>query len=376
LSTYFFIFSKKVIVLLSCIGQKINIQIEGESHGDYLKGIISGLPKGEAIDEDYIAVQMARRAPGKDATSTPRREADKVEFIGGLKNGFTTGEPLEFIIRNTNTHSSDYDDLKYTPRPSHADYPAFVKYKGEADMRGSGHFSGRLTAPLTAMGAICRQILSRRGIAVGGHVLNIGEVFDIGFDPVTVSEKQLNELSLKYFATISDEAQTEMREVILETGKNGDSIGGCVEIAVTGMPVGIGNHMFGGVENVVSSVVYGVPAVKGVSFGAGFDFGYLLGSEANDPYYFDGKKVVTATNNCGGIVGGMTTGMPVIIKAALKPTPSIFKEQNTVNLQTNENVMLSIKGRHDPCIVPRALPAVEAAVAVAITMLLANDNAL
>ncbi len=376
MSTYFFIFSKKVIVLLSCIGQKINIQIEGESHGDYLKGIISGLPKGEAIDEDYIAVQMARRAPGKDATSTPRREADKVEFIGGLKNGFTTGEPLEFIIRNTNTHSSDYDDLKYTPRPSHADYPAFVKYKGEADMRGSGHFSGRLTAPLTAMGAICRQILSRRGIAVGGHVLNVGEVFDIGFDPVTVSEKQLNELSLKYFATISDEAQTEMREVILETGKNGDSIGGCVEIAVTGMPVGIGNHMFGGVENVVSSVVYGVPAVKGVSFGAGFDFGYLLGSEANDPYYFDGKKVVTATNNCGGIVGGMTTGMPVIIKAALKPTPSIFKEQNTVNLQTNENVMLSIKGRHDPCIVPRALPAVEAAVAVAITMLLANDNAL
>lgn len=376
MSTYFFIFLKKVIVLLSCVGQKINIQIEGTSHGEHLKGIISGLPKGEAINEALVATQMARRAPGNDATSTPRKEADNVEFICGLENGVTTGEPLEFIIRNTNTHSSDYDSLKFTPRPSHADYPAFVKYKGEADMRGSGHFSGRLTAPLTAMGAICRQILARRGITVGGHVLNIGEVFDIGFDPVTVNEKQLNELSCKYFATISEEAQKEMREIILETGENGDSIGGCVEIAVTGMPVGIGNHMFCGVENVISSVVYGVPAVKGVAFGAGFDFGYLLGSEVNDPYYFDGERVVTATNNCGGIVGGMTTGMPVIIKAALKPTPSIFKEQNTVNLQTNENVMLTIKGRHDPCIVPRALPAVEAAVAVAITMLLANDNAL
>ena len=243
-------------------------------------------------------------------------------------------------------------------------------------MRGSGHYSGRLTAVLTAMGSICRQILERRGITVGGHIYNIGDVFDIAFDSVSVSEEMLNKLSSEYFSTVSTEAKEQMREVILDTAKDGDSIGGCVEVAVTGMPVGIGNHIFGGIENVISSVVFGVPAVKGVSFGAGFDFSFLLGSEANDPYYFDGDRVVTATNNCGGIVGGMSTGMPIIIKAALKPTPSIFKPQATVNLETKENVMLEIKGRHDPCIVPRALPAVEAAVAVAITMLLAEDNAL
>lgn len=362
--------------MVSSFGNKIHIQIEGTSHGEFLKGIISGLPAGEEISEEKIALQMSRRAPGNDATSTPRKEADRVEFISGLKNGVTDGNPLEFIIKNTNTHSSDYNNLKFTPRPSHADYPAFVKYNGQADMRGSGHFSGRLTAPLTAIGAICRQILSRRGITVGGHVFNIGEVYDIGFNLVTIDKNILDSLSTQYFATISHQAKEQMRELIIDTGKDGDSIGGCVEIAVTGMPVGIGNHMFFGVENIISSVVYGVPAVKGVSFGAGFDFSYLLGSEANDPYYFKDGKVVTATNNCGGIVGGMTTGMPIIVKAALKPTPSIFKSQNTVNLETEEDTMLEIRGRHDPCIVPRALPAVEAAVAIAITMLLAQDNAL
>lgn len=362
--------------MISNIGNKVNIQIEGTSHGEYLKGIIAGLPAGEQINYDDVCIQMARRAPGKDNTSTPRREDDKVEFITGIENGITNGKPIEFIIKNNNTHSSDYDNLKFTPRPSHADYPAFVKYGGKADMRGSGHFSGRLTAPLTAMGAICKQILSRRGITVGGHILNIGEAFDIAFNPVTVDCELLNSLSKKYFSTVSSDAQKEMRKLITDAAESGDSIGGCVEIAVTGMPVGIGNHMFAGVENIISTLVYGVPAVKGVSFGAGFDFAYLLGSEANDSYYYKNDDVVTATNNCGGIVGGMTTGMPIIVKAALKPTPSIFKAQPTVNLKTHENVLLEIKGRHDPCIVPRALPAVEAAVAVAITMLLAEDNAL
>ncbi len=362
--------------MISCFGSKIKISIEGESHGECLKGTICGLPVGEAIDEKQIAVQMSRRAPGMDNTATPRKENDAVEFVSGIENGLTNGEPISFIIKNTNTHSSDYDELKFTPRPSHADYPAFVKYGGVADMRGSGHFSGRLTAPLTAIGAICRQILARRGITVGGHIYNIGEVFDTAFDAVSVNEEQLKALSEKYFATNSDTAKAEMRELIVETAENGDSIGGTVEIAVTGMPVGIGNHMFGGIENIISSVIFGVPAVKGVSFGAGFDFGYLLGSEANDQYYFKDDTVVTATNNCGGIVGGMSTGMPIIIKAALKPTPSIFMAQPTVNLKTKENVMLNIKGRHDPCIVPRALPAVEAAVAVALTILLAEDEKL
>ena len=362
--------------MISNFGSKIKISIEGESHGEYLSGTICRLPSRETEDEKLIALQMARRAPGQDSSATRRKEADAVEFTSGLENGVTNGEPISFIIKNTNTHSSDYDELKYTPRPSHADYPAFVKYNGQADMRGSGHFSGRLTAPLTAIGAICRQVLERRGITVGGHIYNIGEVFDAAFDAVTVNEEQLKELSTEYFATNSKEAKDEMRMLIAETAESSDSIGGTVEVAVTGMPVGIGNHMFGGVENVVSSLVYGVPAVKGVSFGAGFDFGFLRGSEANDQYYFKEESVVTATNNCGGIVGGMTTGMPLIIKAALKPTPSIFMAQPTVNLKTKENVMLSIKGRHDPCIVPRALPAVEAAVAIAVTMLLAEDEKL
>ncbi len=360
----------------STYGNKVKISISGYSHGESIEAVLSGIPAGEKIDEQEIAVQMARRAPGRDNTSTPRKEADAPVIASGVKDGVTTGEDIHIIIYNTNTHSSDYDNLKFTPRPNHADYPAHVKYNGQADMRGSGHFSGRLTAPLTAAGAICRQILSRRGITVGGHVYNIGQVFDIAFDPATVNEEQLKELSAKYFATVSEDAEKDMRAYILDAGKEGDSIGGCVEVAVTGMPVGIGNHMFGGVENIISSVVYGVPAVKGVSFGAGFDFAYLRGSEANDPYYYDNGTVKTATNNCGGIVGGMTTGMPLIIKAALKPTPSIFKEQNTVNLETGENALLKINGRHDPCIVPRALPAVEAAVAVAVTMLLAEDNAL
>lgn len=375
MSTKFFEKAKKVIILVSEFGNKIHIKIEGTSHGECLKGAISGLPLNEEINKKEIEVQMLRRAPGNDATATPRKEADAVEFISGLENNIINGD-IEFIIKNTNTKSKDYDNLKFTPRPSHADYPAFIKYKGEADMRGSGHFSGRLTAPLTAIGAICKQILKKRGITIGGHVLNIGEVYDIGFNPVSVDEELLDNLSSSYFSTISDNAKEQMRELILDIGKEGDSIGGCVEIAVTGLPVGIGNHMFGGIENVISSLVYAVPAVKGVSFGAGFDFSYLLGSEANDPYYFKDDKVVTATNNCGGIVGGMSTGMPLIVKAALKPTPSIFKPQATVDLSSKEDTMLQINGRHDPCIVPRALPAIEAAVAIAVTMLLSEDNAL
>ncbi len=362
--------------MTSFFGNKVKISVSGGSHTECISGSIEGLPANIKIDEDYIARQMARRAPGTDPTATSRKEPDRVEFTAGVKEGKTTGEKIEIVIRNTNTKSGDYDNLKYTPRPSHADYPAYVKYNGTADMRGSGHFSGRMTAVLVALGSICRLLLREKGITVGGHVFNIGDAFDAPFDPVKVDAETLNNLSDKYFAVQDDSAKEEMEHLILSAKQRGDSIGGCVEIAVTGMPVGIGNHMFGGVENVISAAVFGVPAVKAVSFGAGFDFAFLCGTEANDPYYFDGDRVVTATNNCGGICGGMTTGMPIIIKAALKPTPSVFAVQNTVNLQTHENVTLQIEGRHDPCIVPRALPAVEAAAAIAVTMLLAEDNAL
>lgn len=362
--------------MTSKIGNKLKIEITGGSHSERLEAVMTGFPKGVAINSENIAAQMLRRAPGQDPTATARKEPDKVEIISGIENGVTTGEEICIVIKNTNTKSGDYDNLKFTPRPNHADYPAFIKYNGQADMRGSGHFSGRMTAPLTALGAICREYLKTKGITVGGHVFNIGDSFDIAFDPVSVDAEQLNKLSGEYFATNSSDAREDMRRVIENAKTEGDSIGGAVEIAVTGMPVGIGNHMFGGAENIISSVVYGVPAVKGVSFGAGFDFSFLRGSEANDSYYYEGDRVVTATNNCGGIVGGMTTGMPIIIRIALKPTPSIFMPQNTVDLETHENVMLTINGRHDPCIVPRALPAIEAAVAVAVTMLLAEDDAL
>ncbi len=362
--------------MTSVFGNEICISISGESHGEYLEGIIRGMPKGEKIDESYIAQQMARRAPGQDATATPRSESDSVIFTSGIENGVTTGDDITLIIKNTNTRSSDYNELQFTPRPSHADYPAFVKYGGTADMRGSGHFSGRLTAVTVAIGAVCRCILKSRGITIAGHIYNIGDCFDTAFNPADIPDELMDSLSKKYFSTISANAADNMRKVILSVAEELDSIGGCVEVAVKGMPVGVGNHMFGGVENIVSSMVYSIPAVKGVSFGAGFDFSYLRGSEANDPYYFKDGNVVTATNNCGGICGGMTTGMPIIVKAALKPTPSIFKEQNTVNLKTGQNTLLQIKGRHDPCIVPRALPGIEAAVAIAVTMLLKKDGKL
>lgn len=362
--------------MTSKIGNKLSISITGGSHTEQLEAVMIGFPKGVQVSEENIARQMFRRAPGQDATATARKEPDIVEILSGIVDGVTTGGEIHIAIKNTNTKSNDYDNLKYTPRPNHADYPAFVKYNGQADMRGSGHFSGRMTAPLTALGAICKEYLKTKGIYVGGHILNIGDNFDEAFDPVTVSGEELEKLSGEYFSTIRDAAKEDMRHQIELAKADGDSIGGTVEIAVVGMPVGIGNHMFAGAENIISSVVYGVPAVKGIAFGAGFDFSFLRGSEANDAYYYSQDKVVTATNNCGGIVGGMTTGMPIVLRVALKPTPSVFVPQNTVNLQTHENVMLEIKGRHDPCIVPRALPAVEAAVAVAITMLLAEDDAL
>ncbi|MBQ0083144.1 MAG: chorismate synthase [Clostridiales bacterium] len=360
--------------MTSSFGEKIKIEIVGGSHTDCICGSISGLPKGIKIDENYIALQMSRRAPGNGPTATARKEADKVEFVSGVENFVTTGEKIEIKIQNTNTKSSDYDNLKFTPRPSHADYPAFVKYGGEADMRGSGHFSGRMTAVMVALGSICRLYLKEKGITVGGHVYNIGDSFDTVFDGIAVDAALLDELSEKYFATVSPSCREDMEREILAAKKENDSIGGSVQIAVTGMPVGIGNHIFGGVENVISSYLFGVPAVKGVSFGAGFEFSFLRGSEANDPYYFDGDTVKTETNNCGGICGGMTTGMPIIVNAVFKPTPSIAAEQKTVNLKTKENTVITVGGRHDPCIVPRGLPAAEAAVALAITELLARDE--
>ena len=354
----------------SAIGSKFKTTVFGESHGPAIGAVIDAPPAGYKIDFDEILVQAARRAPGQDPSATARKEADTPEILSGLLDGVTTGAPLALIIRNSDHRSHNYENIAARPRPSHADYAASVRYNGHNDIRGGGNFSGRLTAPLTVAGAIARQILKAHSITIGGHVSFIGSTADLPFDPVNVDEKLLNTLYTEYFSVISDEAKAQMQAEILKAKKNGDSIGGEVEIAVTGFPTGVGSPTARGIENAVSNAIFCVPAVKGIEFGAGFAFSSMLGSESNDAMYFDGDTVKCKTNNCGGITGGISNGMPLIIRCAIKPTPSIAKEQDTVNIKTNQNDKLIIEGRHDPCIVPRALPAIEAAVAIALVDLL------
>ena len=347
-------------------GDNVKISIFGESHGEAIGVVLDGLPAGEALDFDAIALQMSRRAPGRDLSSTPRRESDLPRIVSGVLNGRTTGAPLCAMIENTNTKSGDYENLKVTPRPGHSDYTAFLRYGGWNDVRGGGHFSGRLTAPLVFAGAVCRQILQRRGVLIGAHVAAVGKRKDAAFDPVFVPESLLRRLSSSYFPVIDPEAEKEMREIIEAARMAQDSVGGVVECAATGVPAGVGNPMFGGIEPVLASLLFGIPACKGVDFGAGFGTAELSGSENNDPYYYDGEQVKTATNHAGGILGGISTGMPIVFHAAFKPTPSIGLEQNSVDLTAKTDAKLCVHGRHDPCIVPRAVPAVEAAAAIAL----------
>ncbi|WP_101697324.1 chorismate synthase [Clostridium minihomine] len=360
----------------SSFGDSIRISIFGESHGDAIGVVLDNLPAGEPIREEEIEQQMARRAPGQDSSATPRKESDRVRIVSGLLNGKTTGAPLCGMIENTNTRSSDYENLRITPRPGHADYTGSIRYSGANDVRGSGHFSGRLTAPLTFAGAVCRQILFARGIHIGAHVLRIASVADSPFDPVQIPDELLDRLSTQYFSLIDKSKEAPMRQEIESARQSGDSVGGIVECAVTGLPSGIGSPMFGGVENVLSGVLFGIPAVKGVEFGDGFACTFLRGSENNDAFSIENGRVKTVTNHCGGILGGITTGMPVLVRAAFKPTPSISLEQNTVNLNAMEKTTLSIHGRHDPCIVPRAIPVVESAVALGLINLMAERGKL
>lgn len=347
----------------SMIGENIKLSIFGESHGAAIGTVIDGLPAGEPIDFNEIAAQMARRAPGRDKTTTARRESDIPEILSGVVDGHTTGTPLCVVIRNSDTHSSDYDDLKRFPRPGHADFSAVARYGGFSDFRGGGHFSGRLTASMVFAGAICRTILKRRGVTVGAHILDIAGTCDTPFDPVDPGIETLERLSHSAFPVINPEAEAKMRAVIEEARKDCDSVGGVVECAAVGLPSGLGDPIFGGVENRLSAAVFGIPAVKGIEFGNGFAAVHLRGSENNDAFRFEGGKVKTETNNHGGILGGITTGMPIILRAAFKPTPSIFKEQKTVDLEEKCNANLKIKGRHDPCVVVRAVPVVEAIAA-------------
>ncbi len=358
-------------------GERIKISIFGGSHTQAIGVNIDGLPAGEMIEEEQVLRQMARRAPGQDPTATARREADAPRVLCGLLEGVTTGAPLCAVIENTNQRSKDYESLRRLPRPGHADYTAGLRYGGHNDIRGGGHFSGRLTAPLVYAGALCRQILERRGVTVGSHVAAIAGEPDLGFHPVNVDKALLDRLNGEYFPVIDPAAREKMRERIEEARKEGDSVGGLVECAVLGLPGGAGNPMFQGAESLFASLLFGIPAVKGVDFGAGFLAAYLRGSQNNDPFYYDEKgDVKTRTNFAGGILGGITTGMPLIFETAFKPTPSIAKEQDTINLPEHKNDKLSVTGRHDPCIVPRAAPVVEAAACIASLELLAQSGLL
>ena len=361
----------------STFGKNLHISVFGGSHTEAIGVVIDGLPAGETIDQDALLRQMARRAPGRDKSSTPRKESDIPRVLCGLLDGVTTGAPLCLIIENTNIRSKDYSDLKIHPRPGHADYTAFVRYGGHNDIRGGGHFSGRLTACLVAAGGITRQILQRRGILIGAHALQIGPVFDRRFDPVSISPEELIRLSETYFALLDPEKESAMRDVIDEARMAQDSIGGIVECAVTGLPAGLGSPMFDGVENVLGAALFGVPAVKGVEFGDGFGVAALHGSENNDPFtYGEDGKVKTLTNHAGGVLGGITTGMPLVFRCAVKPTSSISRAQHTIDLSRGCDDTLSVHGRHDPCIVPRAIPVVEGVAAMALLDMMSGQGLL
>ena len=354
-------------------GNILKISIFGQSHGKAIGVNIDGLPAGEPIDLEELNAFLDRRKPGKSPLSTARKESDTPVFLSGLENGVTCGFPLCAVIENSDQHSSDYSELADKPRPSHADYTARVKWGGHADMRGGGHFSGRLTAPLCIAGGIAKQILARRGIFVGAHLAAVGTENDAPF-PLHPTAELFDAIAAKPFPVVDDGAGDRMQALILEARKNLDSVGGIIECAAIGLPAGLGDPMFGGVENRLAAALFGIPAVKGVEFGLGFGSSRLRGSENNDPFTVENGTVVTASNRAGGILGGITTGMPVTLRTAIKPTPSISRPQQTVSLSAMENTELVIRGRHDPCIAHRAVPVVEAVTAAVLLDLLLEGN--
>lgn len=344
-------------------GTNIELTLFGESHGDAIGVVIGHLPAGLMLDYDEIASEMKRRAPGQHSLTTSRKEADCVKIISGVLNGVTTGAPLCAMIENTNQHSSDYDILKEVMRPSHSDYSAYVKYKGFNDVRGSGHFSGRLTAPLVFAGAIAKQILKQKGIYVGSHILSIQDVCDHHFD-VNITKEDFD--SLTDIPTLNKEVYESMKDRIQSAKEQGDSVGGKIECAIINVPAGYGNPFFDSLESHISSLMFSIPALKSISFGLSDDMTLLRGSEANDCYDYEGEKVKTSSNFNGGILGGISNGMPIVFHVGIKPTSSISKIQKTINVKTQENTTLQLQGRHDPCIVLRARVVVEAVAALSL----------
>ena len=347
-------------------GSTLRLSIFGQSHSEAIGMTLDGLPAGIPVDPDRLQQFLNRRAPGQNEWSTPRREEDRPEFLCGLKDGITCGAPLTALIRNRNTRGKDYESLRVIPRPGHADYTAQVKYSGFQDYNGGGHFSGRLTAPLCIAGGILLQFLERQGITVNARILRIADVTDDAPFLCSVADK--------LFPVVSDEASRRMQKTISEARSEGDSVGGIVECVVRGAPAGLGNPIFDGVENRIAQLMFAVPAVKGIEFGAGFAAAGMHGSENNDEYCIQNGIVRTCTNHAGGILGGITNGEEIVFRAAFKPTPSIAKPQRSVNLESMQPEILEITGRHDPCIVPRAVPVAEAVAAVALSDLILRGN--
>lgn len=354
----------------------ISVSIFGESHGRGIGVVLDNLPSGEEIDLDEIGIYMARRAAKSDGTSTLRLEKDIPDILSGIYEGRTTGTPLAAVIFNGEQHSKDYGNIAHIARPAHADFTGFLRYNGANDPRGGGHFSGRLTAPLVFAGAVCAQILEHRGITTGAHIRSLKGIQDDAFDPVNVTAEQLRAVKSAAFPVLNSGVAGEMREAILAARSDLNSIGGIVECAAVGMPAGVGSPMMDGLENVISRLVFAIPAVKGIEFGNGFSCADIFGSENNDEFAVRDGKIVTLTNNHGGILGGISSGMPIIFRTAFKPTPSISRPQKSVDFKDMTEQELVIKGRHDPCVVPRAVPCVEAALNIALVSALSAEGKL
>lgn len=355
-------------------GNNIRLTIFGESHGEAIGVVIDGIPAGIKLDLDYIKKEMKRRAPGNNNISTPRKEKDLFNIVSGYFNDYTTGTPLTCIIYNTNQHSRDYDKIKSVMRPGHADYTGYIRYNGHNDYRGGGHFSGRITAPLVFAGAIAKQLLLKRNIKIVSHVKSIGTIKDKSYRDIVIHDELIDMLPLEEIPVLEKGIDQLMRELILKAKEQDDSVGGIIETAIINIPAGIGSPFFDSIESKLSQLLFSIPAVKGVEFGEGFNISSMKGSQANDQYYIEDGVIKTDTNNNGGVLGGITNGMPIVFSTAFKPTPSIGKTQKTVDISTMENVETSTQGRHDPCIVPRAVPVVESVSALALLELIVDKE--
>lgn len=354
----------------STYGEHLKLSLFGQSHGPAIGMTLDGIPAGLSVDFEKLQHFLNRRSPGNTPWSSPRKELDQPEFLSGILDSFTCGAPISAVIYNRNADSKSYSTVSECPRPGHADYTAHIKYGGFQDTAGGGHFSGRLTAPLCIAGGLCIQWLAAAGIRIGAHITQIGTATDCNFHDMMPELDQVG----KHFPTLNPDAAIAMQSVIAEAKAHGDSIGGEIECAITGLPAGIGEPMFGGVESRIAQIIYGVPGVKSLSFGLGENYKTALGSSANDAYRVNGGSVILNSNNCGGILGGISAGTPVIFKVIIKPTPSISKEQHSVNLKTLSPQVLSTTGRHDPCIAPRAVPVIEAAAAIAVYDLILGNT--